>query len=275
MSENFIETKEDSDSLDPSEENLDFDIAADAEPLEEPEPVILGQKDVCFCWRLICPPENWQEPIPIEAGEVRLLELLSRRLNLVVNRDDKRRKIYLGTALGLMSSEDDDEPKPKSPSAGLRYPNGWMAPVIPNQEAGAEYAAIDAETAAPLIPAFPDAQISKNFRLSEFRPGEHSYDLIRLSPQLVNVLEDIRQRAGGQPLHITSGYRPPAYNRKVGGVSNSPHIDGLAADIYSDYISVDRLRDICEAVIGDRGGVGYYPTQGFIHVDLRGYRARW
>ena len=82
MSENFIETKEDSDSLDPSEENLDFDIAADAEPLEEPEPVILGQKDVCFCWRLICPPENWQEPIPIEAGEVRLLELLSRRLNL-------------------------------------------------------------------------------------------------------------------------------------------------------------------------------------------------
>jgi len=58
-------------------------------------------------------------------------------------------------------------------------------------------------------------------------------------------------------------------------VSNSTHIDGLAADIYSDYVSVDELYDICDRVIGDRGDVGYYPSQGFIHVDLRGYRARW
>lgn len=238
-------------------------------------------------WLLICPPDNWEEALPVSLAELRLLELLSLRLNLVMSRDDKRRKVYLGAARGGVgpaaggvgsdstapSGANEQDPNP--PRAGLRFPSRWTADVVPDEEAGPEYEAIDAEAAAPLIPAFPDHQVSQNFRLSEFRPGEHSYDLIRISPVLVNTLEEIRKRAGGQPLHVTSGYRPPAYNRKVGGVSNSTHIDGLASDIYSDHMSVDELYDICDRVIGDRGGVGYYPTQGFIHVDLRGYRARW
>ena len=236
-------------------------------------PVPVGQKTACFCWQLICPPKNWQNPIPVELTEVRLLEILSQRLNLVVTRDDKRKKIYLGTALGLREPEPTDPKAP--PRSGLRFPTGWTADVIPNEQAGPEYEVVDVEAAAPLIAAFPDAQLSKNFRLSEFRPGEHSYDLIRLSPMLVNTLEEIRKRAGDQPLHITSAYRPPAYNRKVGGVSNSTHIDGLAADIYSDYLNTDELYDICDQVIGDRGGVGYYPNEGFVHIDLRGYRSRW
>ena len=234
-------------------------------PSDDESSVALGQKVACYCWQLICPPKNWRDPIPLEVGEVRLLEILAQRLNLVTNRDDKRRKIYLGNALA----------SPAEVASGLRFPNGWMAQTVDEETAGPEYEPIDIEAAAPLIPAFPDAQISKNFRLSEFRPGEHSYDLIRLSPQLVNILEQIRTKAGDQPLHITSGYRPPAYNRKVGGVSNSTHIDGLAADIYSDYLDVSELWEICDQVIGERGGVGYYPTQGFIHVDLRGYKARW
>ncbi|MFA7481754.1 MAG: D-Ala-D-Ala carboxypeptidase family metallohydrolase [Vulcanimicrobiota bacterium] len=217
-------------------------------------------------WLLICPPDDWREPIPIDIGELRLLELLGQRLNLVVNRDDKRRKIYLGNAL---IGEDTEG------TSGLRFPSGWSAQIVDNEEAGPDYEAIDAEAAAPLIPAFPDAQLSKNFRLSEFRPGEHSYDLIRLSPILVNILEEIRKQAGDYPLHVTSGYRPPAYNRKVGGVSNSTHIDGLAADIYSDYLSTEHLHEICDRVVGDRGGVGYYPSLEFVHIDLRGYRARW
>ena len=275
---------------DPAQEPIDDDI-------EQPAPVILGQKNVCYCWRLICPPKNWREPIPIDLAELRLLEVLSQRLDLTLTRDDKRKKLYLGaeyplnggesgSGLSSNSSGNEQNSHPEgtagqspsaghSPAAGLRFATGWTADVFPEEEAGEEYEAVDLEAAAPLIPAFPDAQLSKNFRLSEFRPGDHTYDLIRISPRLVNILEEIRTRAGGQQLHITSGYRPPAYNRKVGGVSNSTHIDGLAADIYSDYISVGALHDICEQVIGDRGGVGYYPKQGFIHVDLRGYRARW
>lgn len=250
-------------------------------------------------WRLICPPDNWEEPLPVNLAELRLLELLSLRLNLVLTRDDKRKKIYLGTAYGQStevnqppeapsgegdgSSGNPSQPQnPNSPSAGpnspagsLRFPSGWSVDVVPDDVAGSEYEAIDKSAAAPLVKSFPDAQISKNFRLSEFRPGEHSYDLVRIAPMLVNILEEIRKRAGDQTLHVTSGYRPIAYNRKVGGVSNSTHIDGLAADIYSEYISTEALWEICDDVIGDRGGVGFYPNQGFVHVDIRGYRARW
>ncbi len=215
-------------------------------------------------WSGICPPNNWKEPIPLKEADLSLLSTLAARLNLVFTRDDKRKKVYLGNALASETEV----------ASGLRYPSGWTADVVPFEEAGAEYKPVDPLAAAPLIPAFPDAQISKNFRLSEFRPGRHSYEYIRIHPALIQALEEIRARAG-RPVHVTSGYRPPAYNREVGGVSNSCHIDGLAADIYCDGLTTEQLHDICEQVIGQRGGVGYYPTSGFIHVDLRGYEARW
>ncbi len=214
--------------------------------------------------QLICPPKNWQNPIRIKERDLTLLSTVASRLNLVFNRDDKQRKLYLGNALASETELPD----------GLRYPSGWSADVVPLSVAGNEYKPVDPLAAAPLILAFPDAQISKHFRLSEFRPGRHSYEYIRLSPSLVRALEEIRERAG-RPVTVTSGYRPPAYNREIGGVSNSTHIDGLAADIYCDGLTTEQLHDICEQVIGPRGGVGYYPKSGFIHVDLRGYEARW
>lgn len=212
----------------------------------------------------IIPQNNWQNPLPITERELTMLSTVASRLNLLFTRDDKRKKVYLGNALASETEV----------ASGLRYPNGWTADVVPLEEAGSEYKPVDPLAAAPLILAFPDAQISEHFRLSEFRPGRHSYEYIRLHPASVQALEDIRARAG-RPVNVTSGYRPPAYNQEVGGVSNSCHIDGLAADIYCDGLTTDQLYDICVAVIGYRGGVGYYPSSGFIHVDLRGYEARW
>ena len=215
-------------------------------------------------WKLICPPKNWQKPVTIEEESLSLLSLISNRLGLVMTRDDKRKKIYLGGELTSAAET----------ANGVRYPNGWSADVVFDEVAGSAYQSVDPVAAAPLIAAFPDAQLSKNFRLSEFRPGKHSYEYIRLAPSLIKALEEIRTRTG-RPVTVTSGYRPPDYNREVGGVSNSTHVDGLAADIYCDGLSTAQLYDICEQVIGKRGGVGYYPKSGFIHVDLRGYEARW
>lgn len=234
-------------------------------------------------WILVCPPKNWREPVTIEEQDLKLLELLGNRLNLVMTRDDKRKKFYLGPADGKPGSSSNapggvKELTPSSPSpgpgGGVRYPSGWTAEVVRDSEAGSAYKAVDLAAAAPLIAAFPDAKVSEHFSLWEFRPGRHSYKFIRLSPALVRALEDIRVRAG-EALHVTSSYRPPDYNREVGGVSNSTHIDGLAADIYCDGLSTEALYDICLKVIGPRGGVGYYPKSGFIHVDLRAYEARW
>ena len=149
-------------------------------------------------WRLICPPNSWREPIAIDQAGLELLSTIASRLNLVITRDDKRKKVYLGNALASEAEV----------ASGLRYPNGWTADVVPLEEAGDEYKAVDPLAAAPLIRAFPDAQLSKNFRLSEFRPGKHSYQYIRISPALVRVLEDIRERTGRRRLLPQVGVHP-------------------------------------------------------------------
>lgn len=45
-----------------------------------------------------------------------------------------------------------------------------------------------------------------------------------------NVLNPARE-AYGQPIFVSSGYRSPAVNKAVGGVSNSQHMKGQAADL--------------------------------------------
>lgn len=43
-------------------------------------------------------------------------------------------------------------------------------------------------------------------------------------------LEQVRTLLGGRPIHINSGYRSAAVNAAVGGVANSAHLTGYAAD---------------------------------------------
>lgn len=45
-----------------------------------------------------------------------------------------------------------------------------------------------------------------------------------------NVLDPLRE-AYGKPINVSSGFRSVALNAKVGGVSNSQHLYGQAADI--------------------------------------------
>ncbi len=45
-----------------------------------------------------------------------------------------------------------------------------------------------------------------------------------------NVLDPLRE-AYGKSIHINSGFRSPALNKKIGGVSTSDHLKGMAADI--------------------------------------------
>ncbi len=47
-----------------------------------------------------------------------------------------------------------------------------------------------------------------------------------------NVLDPLRE-AYGKPIVVTSGYRSEKLNRAVGGVKNSQHLTGCAADIRS------------------------------------------
>lgn len=93
-----------------------------------------------------------------------------------------------------------------------------------------------------------------------------------ISPRLMNVLDAIRSVIG-QPIYVNSGYRCPVHNANVGGVPNSQHVDGTAADLTYDGIDVDYLARVAEECGAD--GIGKYWSQGFCHVDVRGYEARW
>lgn len=93
-----------------------------------------------------------------------------------------------------------------------------------------------------------------------------------IDKRLVDLLDRIRERIG-QPLHISSGYRCEEHNAEVGGVPNSFHVQGIAADIWADGYSVDALAEI--AVEEGADGVGRYYGDEFVHVDVRGYAARW
>ena len=93
-----------------------------------------------------------------------------------------------------------------------------------------------------------------------------------VKPELVHLLNRIREK-WGKPIIINSAYRSPEHNAAVGGVPNSFHVQGLAADIRPEkQEDLDELQDLCLEIVAD-GGVGLYDT--FVHVDARGRKARW
>lgn len=85
---------------------------------------------------------------------------------------------------------------------------------------------------------------------------------------LARELDKVRE-AWGHPLSVTSWYRPEPINAQVGGVRNSKHTQGLAADIYPlAGGSVTDLQKWLDARWGDR--LGYGAHKGFVHLDVAG-----
>lgn len=69
---------------------------------------------------------------------------------------------------------------------------------------------------------------------------------------ITEVLEPAR-RALGAPIIVTSGYRCPALNKAVGGVSNSQHLTGQAADLVcTRYEDKRRLFEILKEMDVDQ-----------------------
>jgi zinc D-Ala-D-Ala carboxypeptidase len=56
-------------------------------------------------------------------------------------------------------------------------------------------------------------------------------DVVAALRRTAGLLEQVRGVLGSRPIIITSGYRCPELNRVVGGVADSAHVKGLAADI--------------------------------------------
>lgn len=95
-----------------------------------------------------------------------------------------------------------------------------------------------------------------------------------MNPVLLEKLDELREQLGA-PVIVTSGYRCEYWNRVVGGVSNSQHRYGNAADIICDDVSYDTLVTTAKEMGFD--GVGVYYGDEFVHCDTRenGERPLW
>jgi len=98
-------------------------------------------------------------------------------------------------------------------------------------------------------------------------------------PRLFDLLTDLETAAKqpGAEIDIICGYRAPATNgmlrsRTSGVARNSLHMQAQAIDIRLPGVPTSRLRDIALAL--RRGGVGYYASSDFVHVDVGRVR-RW
>jgi zinc D-Ala-D-Ala carboxypeptidase len=102
----------------------------------------------------------------------------------------------------------------------------------------------------------------------------HCCGRLKIDPRLIEGLEGLRQLAA-VPVVIHAGYRCPAHNQEVGGVPDSEHTRGLAADIHIPGMSLQQMYDLASDVPQfAQGGIGVYDTN-FLHVDVRDHRARW
>lgn len=115
-------------------------------------------------------------------------------------------------------------------------------------------------------------KVSKNFRLREFASKDGA-DEVLIDDDLVTLLENIREAAGGKAITINSGYRSPEHNAAVGGVPNSQHVKGTAADIVVEGTDPLTVGQIAEHFLNKKGGIGVYKS--FTHVDTRANRSRW
>jgi uncharacterized protein YcbK (DUF882 family) len=80
------------------------------------------------------------------------------------------------------------------------------------------------------------------------------------------------------PYHIVSGYRTPRTNallrkRNLGAAKKSLHMFGKAVDIRIPGYSLRGMRRVAMKI--HAGGVGYYPTSKFLHLDVGEVRYWW
>jgi uncharacterized protein YcbK (DUF882 family) len=122
-----------------------------------------------------------------------------------------------------------------------------------------------------MLNSINNINIAPHFNLSEFSCP--CCNLVMLHPKLLVKLIELRKILE-RPVYITSGYRCPRYNQKIGGVVNSYHCIGLAADIKVKDINLIELLDYAEEI--DFNGIGFYEKKNFLHLDVRPTkRTRW
>jgi GH24 family phage-related lysozyme (muramidase) len=127
-------------------------------------------------------------------------------------------------------------------------------------------------------------KITPHITYGEFALGQearrfHHQHQCDTATKLAQFLEKVRTQFGGKPITITSGYRPAAINRQVGGASSSEHLYNAigvgAVDFNIIGADINAVQAWCDK--NWPYSLGYGAPKGFVHLGIRqgSPRVRW
>jgi uncharacterized protein YcbK (DUF882 family) len=122
-------------------------------------------------------------------------------------------------------------------------------------------------------------RLSENFYLNEFecKSGVVMPEKVLSNIKTLAIQLQVLRNALNASVTVTSGYRSPEHNKKVGGSPKSQHVEGTAADIkvsgYTPKQVAAKIEELIEKGEMKQGGIGIYST--WVHYDFRGTKARW
>lgn len=116
----------------------------------------------------------------------------------------------------------------------------------------------------------------KYFKRSEFKctcNGKYCNGFpVEPDEKLVRILDKVRAKYG-KAFSPNSAIRCAKRNAEVGGVSNSQHLYGIAADISVPGVAPKTVAAYLETLLPNTGGIGIYSWG--VHVDTRKTKSRW
>ena len=115
---------------------------------------------------------------------------------------------------------------------------------------------------------FQSSTAAKNGIKNEPSADEKATIVRNINLLVDNVLDPVRDIVN-TPIIITSGYRCPQVNRLVGGVDNSQHMSGCAADFHVQGYNHSMMYEVFLYIFNtlEFDQLIYYPSKNFIHVS--------
>lgn len=95
-------------------------------------------------------------------------------------------------------------------------------------------------------------------------------DVACFKPELVRLLKKVEKHYK-KPVIVTSGYRSPKHNKRIGGANGSRHTTCEAADVQIKGVTKWELAKFVRTM-PDRGGVGTYCHTQSVHIDTGSVR---
>ena len=197
------------------------------------------------------------------------------------------RRAFLGGLAGLLAASALPAPAVAQALRGIQsfgpssQPGQGFLPTLQGQDA-----ANQAFWAQPRVLRLRRAQNGETFEAAYWRDGQLDLDAYRrlcwllrdihvdvvraIDPTVLDLVCAMQAWVSyygyRKPFIVNSGYRTRGTNEKLEGAArNSMHLYGRAIDLVMPDLPVSYMGKLAQHYLA--GGVGFYPSSGFVHVD--------